>query len=124
MPTYEPSKKPNAEEWLALDESERLDLVRDFHHREKIRLPKPDAHAVVHVIIENQLAEGLPAATATLARLQSEGLDRHEALHAMGSVLLEHMRNLMNGSRSAPDPNEPYLAALEQLTADSWRRSG
>jgi len=124
VPTYDPSKTPNAEEWLALEESERLDLVRDYHRRKKIRIPRPDAHAAVHVIIENQLAEGLSDVTATLARLQSEGLDRHEAVHALGSVLMEHARNLMNESSSAEDSTESYLTALKELTADSWRSSG
>ena len=124
MATYEPSKKPNAEEWLALDERERIELVRAFHRRQKILVPNLDAHAIVHAIVENQLVEGFPAAEATLARLQSEGLDRHEAVHAIGSVLLEHMQNLMSGSPSDGDPNAPYVTALEKLTADAWRRSG
>jgi len=121
--TYEPSNTQDAEQWLALDESERINLVRDFHRRQKILVPNLDAHAVVHVIVENQLAEGLPAALATLARLESEGLDRHDAVHAMGSVLLQHMRDLVNGSRAGGDPNAPYITALEKLTAESWRRS-
>jgi hypothetical protein len=124
MATYEPSKKPNAEEWLALDESDRIELVRSFHRRQKILAPNPDAHAVVHAIVENQLAEGFPAAEAALIRLQSEGLDRHDAVHAIGSVLLEHMQNVMKGSPSSGDPHAPYVTALEQLTADAWRRSG
>jgi hypothetical protein len=124
VPTYEPSKTPNAEEWLALDESEQITLVQEFHRREGIQLPNPGAHAVVHVIIESQLAEGFSAATATLARLKSEGLDRHEAVHAMGSVLMEHARNLMSGSRSAGDSEELYVNALKELTAESWRSSG
>jgi len=124
MATYEPSKKPDAEEWLSLDESERIELVRAFHRRQKIPVPRLDAHAVVHAIVENQLAEGFPAAETTLARLQSEGLDRHDAVHAIGSVLLEHMQNLVKGSPSGGDPNAPYVTALGKLTADAWRRSG
>lgn len=124
MATYEPSKKPIAEEWLALDEAERIELVRAFHRRQKNLVPNLDAHAVVHVVVENQLAEDFPAAKAALARLQSEGLDRHDAVHAVGSVLLEHMQNLMKGSPSGGDPNAPYVTALEKLTADAWRRSG
>ena len=124
MATYEPSKKPNTDEWLALDESERIELVRAFHRRQQILVPNLDAHAVVHAIVENQLAEKFPAAEETLARLQSEGLDRHDAVHAIGSVLLEHMQNVMNGFASGGDPNAPYVTALEQLTADTWRRSG
>jgi hypothetical protein len=110
--------------WLALDEGERIELVRGFHARHKIRIPNPEAHAVIHAIVENQLAEQLPAAVAALDRLKAAGLDRHEAVHAIGSVLMEHMRTLMNGARDSADPNGLYVAALEKLTAESWRRSG
>jgi len=121
---YDPSADGDAKAWLALDEGERIELVRDFHARNKIRIPNPEAHAVIHAIVENQLAEQLPAAVAALGRLKGAGLDRHEAVHAIGSVLMEHMRALMNGARDTADPNGPYLAALEKLTAESWLRSG
>jgi len=124
MKAYDPSRNPNAEEWLALGEGERIELVRAFHRRQKIVVPRLDAHAVVHAIVENQIAEGFPAAEATLVRLQSEGLDRHDAVHAIGSVLLEHMQKLVNESPSGGDPNASYVAALEELTADAWLRSG
>lgn len=59
---------------------------------------------------------------SALARLLNEGLDRHEAVHAISSVLSEHMRQLMMGECTAPDPNVVYFAALDQLSATSWRR--
>jgi hypothetical protein len=121
---YDPSADPNGKEWLALDEGERIALVRDFHDRNDIRNPNAEAHAVIHSIVENQLAEQLPAAIAALQRLKAEGLDRHESVHAIGAVLMEHMRTLMNGARDSADPHGPYFAALEKLTAESWRRSG
>ena len=124
MTRYDPSADPDGKEWLALDEGERIALVRDFHARNKIRIPNAEAHAVVHAIVENQLAEHLPAAVAALHRLEAEGLDRHESVHAIGSVLMEHLRTLMNGDRDSADPHGPYFAALENLTAESWRRSG
>jgi hypothetical protein len=45
-------------------------------------------HAVMHVIIENQVALGdeVPA-QRTLRRLMAEGLDRHQGIHAISSVL-------------------------------------
>jgi hypothetical protein len=121
---YDPSVGPDGKQWLALDEGERIALVRDFHARNRIGVPNAEAHAVIHAIVENQLAEELPAAVAALQRLEAEGLDRHESVHAIGSVLTEHMRALMNGSRDSADPHGPYFVALEKLTADSWRRSG
>jgi len=68
---YDPSVDPNGEEWLALDEAERIALARDFHDRNGIRNPNAEAHAVIHAIVENQLAEQLPAAIAALQRLDA-----------------------------------------------------
>jgi hypothetical protein len=31
MQRYDPDEAPDAEEWLALDEQERIELVRDYH---------------------------------------------------------------------------------------------
>jgi hypothetical protein len=61
-----------------------------------------------------------------LQRLMGEGLDRHQAIHAIGLVLLEHIVDLVNAKSPPPggDPNPAYFAALERLTAEDWRRSG
>jgi hypothetical protein len=107
-----------------MDEDQRLEMVREYHRRRRIKLPNLDAHALTHAVIENQLAEGLVPASSALNRLLAEGLDRHEAVHALGSVLMEHIWNLTNKPRGDGDPNAPYLAALDKLTAASWRNSG
>jgi hypothetical protein len=122
MRRYDPLVAPTPSAWLALSEDERLEMVREYHRH--IRLPNLDAHAVTHAVVENQLAEALAPAAAALRRLIADGLDRHEAIHAIGSVLTEHIWNLMNKPRSGGDPNAPYFAALEKLTAASWRNSG
>ena len=85
---YDPLRTPDAEQWLDLDEMERMDLVADYHRRARIKLPNPRLHATLHVIVENQilLADETPVA-ATLERLLAEGLDRHDAIHAIASVL-------------------------------------
>ena len=121
---YDPSVAPDAATWLAMDEGERLELVREYHRRRRIKLPNLDAHAVTHAVIENQLAEGIVPATSALTRLLAEGLDRHDAIHALGSVLMEHIWNLTNKPRADGDPNAPYFDALDKLTAASWRASG
>jgi hypothetical protein len=97
----------------------------DFHQRARVRLPNAKVHAVAHVIVENQIAEGnaLPVAR-TLQRLMAEGLDRHDAIHAIGMVLIGHMNDLMKAGSVEGDPNAPYFAELERLTAEQWRRSG
>ena len=125
MQRYDPLEAPDPEEWLALDEQERVDLVWDYHRRARIRLPNAKVHAVLHAIVEAQiaLADETPA-RRTAQRLMDEGLDRHEAIHAIGLVLAEFMHDLLKEPLSGTSPNVPYFAALERLTAEDWRRSG
>lgn len=121
---YDPEHDPDPAQWLAFDEDMRIELVRRYHRKIRAELPSVNAHAVAHAIVENQLAEGLPEARRALERLLGEGLDRHEAIHAIASVLLQHLWNRAHKPQEPGDPNAPYLAALEKLTAESWRRSG
>jgi hypothetical protein len=67
-------------------------LVVDYHRRTRVKLPNQRLHAAIHVAVENQIAMGdeLPV-HGVLDRLQAEGLDRHDAIHAIGSALAEHM---------------------------------
>lgn len=45
---YDPLKNPDPSEWLALDEAERLILVRHYHDETDVVLPNPQLHAAVH----------------------------------------------------------------------------
>jgi hypothetical protein len=127
MTRYDPLQPPDPEEWLSTEEGERILLAQEYHERARVRLPNVKVHAVMHVIVENQIALGdeLPVRRA-VDRLVAEGLDRHDALHAIGSVLTQFMFDIMNmGSpQSAADPNRDYFAALERLTAEDCLRSG
>jgi len=58
----------------------------------------------------------------TLARLCAQGLDRHEAVHAIGNVLVMHIYDVLNDPEAGAEPNEAYERELEQLTAEKWRR--
>jgi hypothetical protein len=58
MQRYNPLEAPDPEQWLALDEKKRIDLVRDYHRRARIRLPNEKAHATFHAIVEAQIALG------------------------------------------------------------------
>jgi hypothetical protein len=58
MQRYDPLKAPDPQEWLALDEQERIALAQDYHRRARIRLPNATAHATAHAIVENQIALG------------------------------------------------------------------
>jgi len=118
---YDPLDAPEPEEWLAIDEAERIHLAQDYHRRARVRLPNEKLHAVLHVVVENQIALGdeMPV-QGTVHRLMAEGLDRHEAIHAIASVLAEFMHDLVNNPGLSTESNQAYFAALQQLTAEGW----
>lgn len=120
MDTYDPLYPPDPQTWLDLDEFERLDLVSEYHESTGEKIPDIPAHASFHVIVENQLAEQIFPVETALQRLLAEGLDRHNAVHAIASVLAEQVYNIMEGHSPEADPNEPYYRALEKLSAETW----
>ncbi|HEX6746485.1 MAG TPA: hypothetical protein VF092_04155 [Longimicrobium sp.] len=122
---YDPDRAPEPTRWLATPEDQRLEIIRRFHRKAGIRIPNMTVHVVLHSIVENQVALGdeTPVA-ATLARLMREGLTRHDAIHAVATVLLRHMTALMEDEvPEGEDPNVRYFAELEELTADAWLAS-
>jgi hypothetical protein len=121
---YDPYEAPDPEEWLMLDEGERIALVRAYHEEAGIEIPSVTIHAAIHATVENQaaLGEELPV-QSKLDALMKEGLDRHEAIHAIGSVLAEFIYELLKDEPPGDDVNERYFQELSELTAESWRAS-
>lgn len=107
-----------------MDESQRVHLAEDYHRHTGIRPPNARMHAIFHVIVENQAALGgeIPV-RGTLERLMGEGLDRHEAIHVIASVLSGHVFDIARGKPARPDANAAYFAALRKLAVESWRRN-
>jgi hypothetical protein len=129
MQDYDPLVEPDPDEWLAADEQERIDAVKYYHRHARSEAERSTLHAVIHAVVEGQIALGdeLPV-QRTLLRLMDEGLDRHEAIHAVGSVLAGHLNELMREAKAGRNPegdiNVPYFAELERLTAKDWLNSG
>jgi len=121
---YDPHEAPDPEEWLMLDEGERIALVRAYHEEAGIEIPSVTIHSATHATVENQaaLGEELPV-QSKLDALMEEGLDRHEAIHAIGSVLAEFIYELLKDEPPGDDVNERYFQELSELTAESWRAS-
>ncbi len=120
---YDPLRGPDPVEWRSMDEDERMLLVLEHHREAGVELPNEQVHAVVHVVVENQVALGDEmSAQATLERLMREGLDRHEAIHAVGSVLMDFVQELL-GDDAAPEANERYNEELRKLSAAEWLES-
>jgi hypothetical protein len=118
---YDPAVGPDPTEWLELDDGERVVAVRQYHKRAREHAGSPELHAIIHVTVETQLAEGHPDVKAAFERLSREGLDRHNVVHAIGSVLAEEIYGVMK-SRRPHDPQE-YASKLKGLTAEAWLRS-
>lgn len=119
-PLYDPFQAPDSNEWLELDEEERIMAVEAYHEETGEDLPSGKMHAIIHTIVENQLAENLLETHRTLRRLMDEGLDRHDGIHAIGSVLSEHMFKAMSKA-AGKDSNADYHKMLKALTVEKWR---
>ena len=113
---------PHSEIWLELDENERIDAVMDYHRRTRVKLENPELHAIAHVVVENQVALGeATSVPATLDRLMDEGLDRHEAIHAIASILMSIVSDIAREADDGSDINAKYGRELGKLTAAGWR---
>jgi len=122
IPKYDPMLDVDPEQWGSLDEDQRLETVIEYHREARIDLPDKHTHALMHVIIENQnTLGGKTPVAATIRRLLNEGLDRHDAIHAIASILANFMFERMQ-SEANDRSNDLYYVELKQLTADKWNR--
>ena len=80
----------------------------------------PRLHAAMHAVIETQVAMAdPPAVVQTVARLVADGLDRHQAIHAMASVAGDSAMGAVD--KGWRFDAEAYATALASLHADDWR---
>ena len=123
MNHYDPEQAINASEWLELDEGVRQLLVEEYHRDARISLPRKARllHATIHTVVENQLAMNIEPVVRALERLMKEGLSRHEAVHAIGSRVAEQIYDIMQLKETPEVSSARYYAAIEQLTAATWR---
>ncbi|NIO00750.1 MAG: hypothetical protein GTO42_01205 [Candidatus Latescibacteria bacterium] len=121
---YDPLKAPDPQVWIEFGEADRIGAVLEYHKDAGFEAPNERLHAVLHVVVENQLAMGEAPVLKTLGRLLADGLDRHDAVHAIGSVLARHMYKLLQSESPSKNLPDSYYQDLACLTADSWRESG
>ncbi len=123
MKRYDPETSPDPVQWLALDEGERISLAERHHKAAKVQLPNVRVHAVIHTVVETQLAMNLEPVVRAMERLRREGLTRHDAVHAIGTAVAEHLFEAVRApvEDSSDVLQARYNAAVERLTAKSWR---
>ena len=124
---YDPLKAPDPEQWLETDEDERSYFIRVYHENAGVELASVAmlTHVALHTVVENQIAMAEETnVPETLQRLMDEGLDRHQALHAIGTVLIERMHDAVRGDGGKESLIKDYYRKLDELTAEKWRRMG
>jgi hypothetical protein len=76
---------------------------------------------MAHVVVENQVALGeATPVPETFDRLIDEGLDRHEAVHAIGGILIRIFFDAVDKPDDGDDINARYNRELDLLTAADW----
>jgi hypothetical protein len=89
---YDVDHPPAPDVWLAMDESERILAVEDAHARTRAAVgSNATAHASIHVVVENRLAEAHAVVVAAYDRFRAAGIDRHSTIHALASVVTTHL---------------------------------
>jgi len=119
---YNPDIAPDPGEWLALPELERVRLVQSHHVSARVKGPGIKAHAAMHAVVENQIARGYGPSKKAVTRLQSEGLSRHDAIHAIAAVIAQFIFEL--NQEQTPEQQGSYQsrmgAAIGQLHTGQW----
>lgn len=123
MEAYNPNICPNPEDWLAIDEKARIDLVRESlkKYEDDLDNDAAELHSLIHVIVENQLALGVELIPETIDKLMRQGLDRHGAIHAIGAIISGFIMELKEGASVEFSPKQ-YRIKLEKITAKRWRK--
>jgi hypothetical protein len=121
MQSYDPATAPNSREWLSIDEAERIELVRQYHEDHGDYGESLEMHAGIHAVVETQIAMDIAEVRKTLQRLRKQGLNRHDAIHAIGTVLAEHMHALVTSDETPTgDANEKYYEQLSKFNVSAW----
>jgi hypothetical protein len=122
--SYNPENPPSPTDWLELPEQERIRVVSTFHMVHRMKSANAKAHAAIHMIVENQVAMGFGPTVRAMARLQTQGLSRHDSLHAVGSVVSSYMFAAMRKPAESDSQTlqSEITAAIERLDAESWRK--
>ena len=120
MESYDPYRQPTPEVWRDLGVSRSIELVREYHRQAGLNSRYQGFHAAMHVIVEGLLAaEGKTEVKNTLTRLVDDGLDRHQAIHALASVVEHIMSDMNDGTVRNP---ESFQRALDNLKAKNGQQ--
>ncbi len=102
-------------EWYSI--WERLDHLSDAEVEQDG--VNPVMHVTIHQVITNQIDGALPAVGKIYQDMLAAGVNRHEAIHRIGSVFTEELWQVLHNKR--PFDEAHYLQGLRQLAATTPR---
>jgi hypothetical protein len=77
----------------------------------------PILHIMAHQTVQNQLAQDYPKEVRpTIEKLMQQGYPRHEAIHAVGSLVMDEIWHVMKQKR--PFDEARYQHGLRELTKE------
>ncbi len=106
-----------------------MSSLRDKIIEEHAKFPHPNldrealrAHLIIHEMVEGQLAQRDPPAIGeVLHRLLAGGLSRHEAIHAIGTIVARQAYQMMKEGSDLDRVS--YLRELQTLSVESFKKS-
>lgn len=119
---YDALVAPDPLAWLETGDEARIDLVIAYHIGIGDVGDNQRAHALLHAIVENQVATGgeMAPVQERLRQLMEQGLDRHDAVHAIAYVVGRHMDWMALGRRG-DDPGYPrYFRELKRMSGSKY----
>ena len=118
---YDPEVEPEPKLWLEAEESERADAVLDYREANETDLSNVLLHGHFHAVVETQVAmdDEIPVAE-TFRRLMTDGLSRHETIHAVGWVLSQHIFDAVHNSTDGVELDMQYYEKLRKFTVAQW----
>lgn len=94
------------------------DVLDDPFSEELVDGTSPRAHVAIHEVVANQLWDGEPPeAWQAAQRLTAQGVERHNVLHALGSVVANHLHSALSGVDVDLDA---YRRDLDALGPEGW----
>jgi len=68
--------------------------------KEEVLEYNQNLHKIIHEVVENQIKEGKPKETRkTLNRLMNLGYSRHEAIHKIGTIVIDDIYNMLKNEQ-------------------------
>jgi len=119
---YDPLNPITPDQWLALDEDERLSMVFAYLDGIDESIEEKQVLGMLLTVAENQVALGdeMPV-KAAVDRLEMEGLDRFTALLAVQEVFGELMQDMAQNPDLEYSP-ELHKKRLAEIDSKVWKQ--